>query len=322
MGRAGVNKVQVELAMAKLRARAEYPSLDRILAITGGSKGTVKQLREEILAEQAESVADSALMKELATFNTEILQRIRHYAEREVREARARFDEQTELLESQAKTLTQTVTKYKQMLEQEAASHQQLMDAFQELQVNHARLEQQVADLTDANTTLKADKHSLDEKHRQAREALEHFRVAAKEQREREQAQHDNQVQQLRSELRQANQTMVAKQSEITQLNRDNATFVGNVAELRKQVKTLENSLTDTTAKAEEARDSQAKLAALTDEKTRLEDRLLSLTQALEAEREKGKEHELKAVKLQMELDIKNEMFAKLGVKPGREDAG
>ncbi|WP_248324105.1 MULTISPECIES: hypothetical protein [unclassified Caballeronia] len=58
------------------------------------------------------------------------------------------------------------------------------------------------------------------------RDSLEHFRTAAREQREQEAHRHEQQVQQVQAELRQANQTAIVRQNEITQLNRDNARLV------------------------------------------------------------------------------------------------
>lgn len=43
--------------------------------------------------------------------------------------------------------------------------------------------------------------------------------------------QSDTQVQQLQTELRHLNQTLIVKQNELTQLNRDNASLVGEVGE-------------------------------------------------------------------------------------------
>ncbi|HGY2559442.1 cointegrate resolution protein T, partial [Pseudomonas aeruginosa] len=67
-----------------------------------------------------------------------------------------------------------------------------------------------------------------------ARDALEHYRQASKEQREQEQRRHESQVQQLQLELRQLQQTLIVKQDELTHLNRDNARLL---AEARQQQK-------------------------------------------------------------------------------------
>lgn len=50
--------------------------------------------------------------------------------------------------------------------------------------------------------------------------------TAARKQREQDAHRHEQQVQQVQAELRQANQTAIVRQNEITQLNRDNARLV------------------------------------------------------------------------------------------------
>lgn len=55
---------------------------------------------------------------------------------------------------------------------------------------------------------------SLEEKHQHAREALEHFRAAAKEQREQDQRQSEQQIQFLQGELRSAKDTVNTQQQE------------------------------------------------------------------------------------------------------------
>ncbi|MDP1045085.1 integrase, partial [Klebsiella pneumoniae] len=55
-----------------------------------------------------------------------------------------------------------------------------------------------------------------------ARDALEHYRNAIKDQREQGQRRHEGQLQQVQAELRQAQQSALVRQDEITQLHRDN----------------------------------------------------------------------------------------------------
>ena len=159
------------------------------------------------------------------------------------------------------------------------------------------------------------DASSLEEKHRHARDALEHFRTAAQEQREQEQLRHDTQVQQLQTELLHLNQTLIVKQSELTQLNRDNASLVGEVGEHRKQMKQLEKQLSEKSKQAELASETHAKLLAVTEEKTAIDIQLQSLAEALEVESGKARGLELSLAKLQTELDVKNTLLEKLSIR-------
>lgn len=76
---------------------------------------------------------------------------------------------------------------------------------------------------------------SPEEKHQHARDALEHYRRASKEQREQEQRRHEAQVQQLQLEMRQLQQTLIVKQDELTQLNRDNARLLTEARQQQKE---------------------------------------------------------------------------------------
>lgn len=67
---------------------------------------------------------------------------------------------------------------------------------------------------------------SLEEKHQHNREALQHYRDSVKEQREQDIRQHERQVQGLQVEIRNLNQTLSIKQTDITQLNKNNARLV------------------------------------------------------------------------------------------------
>ena len=62
---------------------------------------------------------------------------------------------------------------------------------------------------------------SLEEKHQHNREALQHYRDSVKEQREQDIRQHEQQIQGLQVEIRNLNQTLSIKQTDITQLNKD-----------------------------------------------------------------------------------------------------
>jgi chromosome segregation ATPase len=102
------------------------------------------------------------------------------------------------------------------------------------------RLEQQLTD----QGTLIADKEihirSLEEKHQNAREALEHYRQSIKDQRDQDLRRHEHQVQQLQAELRQVHQTLSIKQTDLTHLNTADAELIAEVRQLRKALNNSE----------------------------------------------------------------------------------
>ena len=80
--------------------------------------------------------------------------------------------------------------------------------------------EQQVADLKERLAENEAHRLSIEEKHQHARDALEHYRASIREQRDTDARRHEQQIQQLQAELRQAQQTIAVKQEEETRLSK------------------------------------------------------------------------------------------------------
>jgi chromosome segregation ATPase len=132
-----------------------------------------------------------------------------------------------------------------------ASTTQALQAAREQLAASTAREAGLLAQIQDGE----AHRQSLEEKHRQAREALEHFRQAAKELREQELRRHEHQVQGLQVELRQASEQLAGKQQEILQLNRDNVRLVEQCAEKDKALRALQRQCDHALAQANEAAD-------------------------------------------------------------------
>ncbi|WP_454754656.1 hypothetical protein [Cupriavidus necator] len=66
-----------------------------------------------------------------------------------------------------------------------------------------------VLDLKERLAENEAHRRSLEGKHQYVREALDHYRQAIKDQRDHDRRQHEQQLQQLQAELRQAQKTIV-----------------------------------------------------------------------------------------------------------------
>ncbi len=108
--------------------------------------------------------------------------------------------------------------------EQEA--HAATRVALHQRDLDVERLTQQVGDQAERLAEQEGFRLSPEAKLVDAGDALEHFRTAARERREQEAHRHEHQIQQVQAELRQANQTAIVRQNEITQLNRGNARLV------------------------------------------------------------------------------------------------
>ena len=100
---------------------------------------------------------------------------------------RARADLEAQL--GEARRAVNDVSGHLKACEQDLATFQNQLGA--EKIARHAA-EQRVLDLNDRLADAERHQESLEEKHRNARDALEHYRTAAKEQREQEQHRHEH----------------------------------------------------------------------------------------------------------------------------------
>lgn len=325
MARAGLNKFNVQQARDTLLARGINPSVDAVRIELGntGSKTTIHRYLKELEAEDATQLGDEALLSSAlkdmiarmaAKLRDEALQRA-DAANQAWQTEKTQLVAQLSAARARLKDLSADNITLASRLERESAAHDETKTRLHNVDLRAERFAQQVKGLEQQLDENQKHLTSLEEKHRNARDALEHFRSSAQEQRQQEQLRHDNQVQQLQAELRNLNQTLIVKQSELTQLNRDNASLVGEVGEHRKQLKQLERSLAEKTKQAELVSDTSAKLLTATEEKNALDSRLQSLFQTLDAETGKVRGLELTLAKLQTELDVKNALLDKLSVR-------
>ncbi|MEV4777584.1 hypothetical protein [Burkholderia sp. LMU1-1-1.1] len=118
----------------------------------------------------------------------------------------------------------------------EAQSHAQTSANLQNEAILRHTGEQQVADLKERLTENEAHRRSLEEKHAHAREGLEHYRQSVKEQRDQDQRRHEQQIQQLLSEVRQLQQSLVARQDDVTRLNQEGARLVADIYHSQKSL--------------------------------------------------------------------------------------
>jgi len=232
MARGGVNKAVVQAARLAILARGENPSIDAVRIEMGntGSKTTIHRYLKE-LDDRNESVEAPAqpIDDELMALVSRLAQRLKEQAQEPIDQARAQYEEQRKALEKQLSEAQEANSELHQQYEFQSLALTQESEALQETrailqteQTRNAGLNQALADfelrLKDKDEQIR----SLEEKHLHTRDALEHYRNAVKEQREQEMSRHEGQVQQLQMELRQAQQSALVRQDEITQLHRDN----------------------------------------------------------------------------------------------------
>jgi chromosome segregation ATPase len=236
MARAGLSRMDIKRARDALLAQGQHPSIDAIRIALGntGSKSTIHRYLKELEEE------DGASLTRAGSLSDAIQDLVARLAARLHEEAQVAVDQQTATAAAQrlqvqaevAKLAGEVAALRTQLAEagaavvREQAAHADTQAALQQRALDVERLTQQTHDLTERLTEHDGFRRSLEEKLQHAHEALEHYRTASKEQREQEARRHEQQVQQLQAELRQANQTLIVKQNEITQLNKDNARLV------------------------------------------------------------------------------------------------
>lgn len=225
------------------------------------------------------------------------------------------------------------------LLSEEREGHRQTTLTLQEETVQRALAAQQAADLQSQLAQGEQYRQSLEDKHRHVREALDHFRQAAKEQRDQEQRQHEQQVQHLQVELRQLNLTLGTKQDQLTGISRDNARLAAELSQAHvqlHQIQTEARSLREEMAAAwETGRHAESLSQRLEERELQIEELLrgksvLEAALAGQSERRQALEIELAAAQASLAVqenvmtDLHNQLLRQGSrrKRSGREGAG
>jgi chromosome segregation ATPase len=233
VARAGLYRTEVEKARDRLIAQGKHPSVDAVRVALGntGSKSTIHRYLKELEAEaETPPTTGVAISDALRNLVAQLSARLAEEADTRIAEAKARCDvsvqKAAEALanqEREGRVLSDRLQRTETTLQREAQAHQVTTATLQERHTQLTAFEERIAGLGARLAEQATHIQSLEQKHSQAREALEHFRQSAKEQRETEARRHEHQVQGLQVELRQAQALINGKNHELLQLNRDNA---------------------------------------------------------------------------------------------------
>lgn len=289
MARGGVNKAVVQIARTAILARGEHPSIDAVRIEMGntGSKTTIhRYLKELDEVDTRRGVPQEQIGDELAELVARLAQRLQEQAQEPIDRAQAHYQQLGTQLQAQLEQAQQAQVQLQQQLDiqgaaltQETSTLESTRSMLQTEQTRNAALNQACSDselrLKDRDEQIR----SLEEKHLHARDALEHYRSSVKEQREQDQRRHEGQLQQVQMELRQAQQSALVRQDEITQLHRDNERVLSESRALSKEL----NQASDqqhTLSKLNTQLTSQ--LGQLESERTLLQERLRVATEESE----------------------------------------
>ncbi len=273
MARGGIYKSEVLRARDKLLALGRYPSVDAVRQELGntGSKTTIQRYLKEIEEEEGGKAGSKVAISEaLQDLVARLAERLNMEADARIADLTAKhageLAEQRqahEAIQGEVMSLRKALEKAQTDLADEQIQHQRTADRLQQEITAHAMATQQVTDLEDRLQAEEEHRHSLEEKHAHAREALEHFRAASKEQREQDQRQHEQQVQYLQGEVKSLGNSLVQVQHEAATSHQENARLTSELAR-------SERSLHDAKAELRALKDVKAELIAAQQQTDRL----------------------------------------------------
>ncbi|MGN8248222.1 DNA-binding protein [Pseudomonas sp. SMV7] len=317
MARGGINKVVVQQARQALIARGENPSIDAIRIELGntGSKTTIHRYLKELSGQQPVAAAGGlALSEVLSRMVGQLANQLQDEADLKVEQAESRFTEQREQLEAQLATTRQALAAAQQQHQIDAAAlaaeSEQLrstQSTLQAEQLRSASLNQALGELQLRLADKDEQVKSLEDKHRHARDALEHYRTASREQREQEQRRHEAQLQQLQVEVRQLQQGMIVKQDELTRLHRDNERLLAEHRQASSACRAQDELLEQRDAQIQGLRTILAQAQGASEEMRR---QLDAQAQRLEQQRDLGAEQARQLQQLAQQLKERDEALA------------
>lgn len=323
MARGGINKALVKMAIERLMAKNENPSLDAIRIELGntGSKATIHRYLKEINEETAISDGKKISISDALTrFVEGLANQLKQEAQDVIDQSNANHEAALNTLKLQLNASetarNQSIKQIEQLTIQVGKLEEtrtELSSSLQTLSLKAERMEQQLIEKDAQLHDKEAHIRSLEEKHLHAREALEHYRASVKDQRDQDQRRHEHQVQQLQAELRQVNQTLSIKQTEFTQLNKDNSQLSTEVREYRKQlnnadskVNTLESQLS---ASEEKATAAAHKINTLMGTEEQSLQKIADLIEQQELMERAFKAIEVELIRTKAELSVKTQLL-------------
>ncbi|WP_409299606.1 DNA-binding protein [Pseudomonas sp. KCJK8993] len=317
MARGGINKAVVKKARQAILARGGHPSIDAVRIEMGntGSKTTIHRYLKELDdgAGQRDS-GPAPLDEELAELVGRLARRLSEQAQEPLEQALAHFQEQKRALEQQLEEMRRHEEQLQQQIQDkvtalasESAALHDTRNMLQGERTHNAELGQALKDYDLRLADKEQQIRSLEEKHLHARDALEHYRAASKEQRDQELRRHEGQMQQVQIELRQAQQSLLVRQDEITQLHRDNERLLSEQRTTLKELKQAQQALSQGSALQAQLNEQ---LARQGNEGTLLQERLRVAQEEIQALKEEnrqqtrtGKELEARATKAEASLE-------------------
>ncbi|MFY1664536.1 DNA-binding protein [Pseudomonas sp. Pseu.R1] len=275
MARPGINKALVQQARDRLIARGIHPSIDMVRSELGntGSKTTILRFLRDLDLEEPKPPYVQ-LDQELQVFISSLAQRLAADAQDAVATDRARLDREQEAYQRKRQADVARLEELQSIYERTDKERREgqnrereLNERLQQLEGERQRLnsaEQHQHRLLDERALQIA---SLEQKHREARDSLKHYREQQLEQRNAEVARYEDSIRSLQHELRALQNQSMVKQEQVAELYRElerlNAEQRHRVQELQTQSQELEDENRRLHAVQDALRAEQAQSAKL-----------------------------------------------------------
>ncbi|HEY0847454.1 MAG TPA: DNA-binding protein [Noviherbaspirillum sp.] len=330
MARSGLYKSDVKKARDALIAQGKHPSVDAVRIALGntGSKTTIHKYLKELEEEDGGAGGHRASISEaLQDLVVRLAAQLQDEANARIDAARADHAEKerqyaTAIAAARAET-EQWRAQWQAAdasLQQEQKAHSHTHEQLRLEQIARSTAEQHAVDLQDRLSDKEAHCRSLEDKHRHAYEALEHYRQSVKEQREQDQRRHEQQLQQVLAELRNAQQSIVVKQEDITRLNQEGARLVAELTHARHALQDEQKSSRQLTQRIEALQAAERRADVLQAQVQALQEQLTAAAAKVEGLAGQAREHELAAVaahaKLAAQEGIVTELRGYLANRP------
>lgn len=246
MARGGIYKSEVVRARDRLVAQGRHPSLDAIRIELGntGSKSTIQKFLKEIEEEEGGKTGGKVAVSEaIQDLVLRLAERLQDEADQRIVQLNALHAQElqaaqlaTQSAQDEAAGLRKSLEVSRGETAAEKARHQELSNEYLATTQVRAQAEQRAADLQLQLEAEVQHRTSIEAKYADARGSLEHFREAAKEQRERESRQHENQVQFLQQEIHGLKQSVTEHQTKFVHASQELARFMSELGASRREL--------------------------------------------------------------------------------------
>jgi len=248
MARGGIDKTDVKRAREALLVRGENPSIDAVRVELGntGSKTTIHRYLRELEAEDAMQVSSEAFLSDsLKVAVAALARQLQEESAAVIADREQAFDAEMATMrgclkekEAECEGLQDQLTSMSRAHESEVSVHSRTRSELEAMTERVVALELVKSELAVELKEKSTQILSLEDKHKQAREGLDHYRNAVKEQREQEARRFDHQIQQLQVDKRELALKLDQKQEEASTLRTENAS-------LTVRLQTLQQGLAD-----------------------------------------------------------------------------